>query len=80
MLARAADRGEIPRPAQPSVVSDLLTGPLLLRAVIPAIGPIDDTLLDATVEAALNASDPVHRTRRARGQSTGHSAPRAQRH
>jgi AcrR family transcriptional regulator len=63
MLARAADRGEIPLPAQPSVVSDLLTGPLLLRAVMPPIGPIEDILLDATVEAAMNACDPVHRTR-----------------
>jgi AcrR family transcriptional regulator len=63
MLVRAADRGEIPPPAQPSVVSDLLTGPLLLRAVMPPIGPIDDILLDATVEAALNACDPVHQTR-----------------
>jgi AcrR family transcriptional regulator len=63
MLARAAHRGEIRLPAQPSIVSDLLTGPLLLRAVMPPIGPIDDILLDATVEAALNACDPVHRTR-----------------
>jgi len=63
MLARAAHRGEIPLPAQPSVVSDLLTGPSLLRAVMPPIGPIDDILLDATVEAALNACDPAHRTR-----------------
>jgi AcrR family transcriptional regulator len=63
MLARAADRGEIPPPAEPSVISDLLTGPLLLRAVIPPIGPIDDTLLDTTIEAALNACDPPHRTR-----------------
>ena len=63
MLARAAHRGEIPLPAQPSVVSDLLTGPLLLRAVVSPIGPIDDILLDATVEAALNACDPGHRTR-----------------
>jgi hypothetical protein len=36
-------------------VSDLLTGPLLLRAVLPTIGPIDDALLTATVEAAMNA-------------------------
>jgi AcrR family transcriptional regulator len=63
MLARAADRDEIPPPAQPSIISDLLTGPLLLRAVIPAIGPIDDALLDTTIEAALNACDPVHSTR-----------------
>lgn len=55
MLDRAADRGEIPPVAQPAVVSDLLTGPLVLRAVLPTIGPIDDALLAATVEAALNA-------------------------
>jgi Tetracyclin repressor-like, C-terminal domain len=62
MLDRAAHRGEIPLPAQPSVVSDLLAGPSLLRAVMPPIGPIEDILLDATVEAALNACDPVLRT------------------
>jgi AcrR family transcriptional regulator len=58
MLARAGGRGEIPVPAEPSIISDLLTGPLLLRAVMPPIGPINDILLDATVEAALNACDP----------------------
>jgi hypothetical protein len=55
MLARAVDRGEIAPVDRPDIVSDLLTGPLLLRAVLPAVGPIDDTLLTATVEAALNA-------------------------
>lgn len=55
MLTRAADRGEIPRPAHPEVISDLLTGPLVLRAVLPAIGSIDDALVSATIEAALTA-------------------------
>jgi hypothetical protein len=55
MLARAVDRGEIAPVEHPDIVSDLLTGPLLLRAVLPTVGPIDDTLLTATVEAALNA-------------------------
>jgi AcrR family transcriptional regulator len=55
MLARASDGGEIAVPSQPNIVSDLLTGPLLLRAVMPPTGPIDDALLDATVQAALNA-------------------------
>ena len=59
MLGRAAERGEIAPVVQPEVVSDLLTGPLLVRAVVPVIGPIDDTLLSATVEAALNACRPV---------------------
>jgi AcrR family transcriptional regulator len=55
MLKRAADRGEIGTVARSDIVSDLLTGPLVLRAVLPAIGPIDDALLAATVEAALDA-------------------------
>ncbi|HXO54272.1 MAG TPA: TetR-like C-terminal domain-containing protein, partial [Mycobacterium sp.] len=59
MLARAVDRGEMAPVERPDIVSDLLTGPLLLRAVLPAIGPIDDTLLTATVEAALNACAPA---------------------
>src|SRR6516162_7766603 len=72
MLARAADRGEIALPSQPSIVSDLLTGPLLLRAVIPQIGPIDDALLDATVEAALSASRDADSARHPRkGASRG---------
>lgn len=53
MLTRAADRGEIAPVDRPDIVSDLLTGPLLLRAVLPIIGPIDDRLLDATIEAAM---------------------------
>ena len=57
MLGRAADRGEIAPVEHPGIISDLLTGPLLLRAVLPIIGPIDDTLLTATVNAALNACE-----------------------
>jgi AcrR family transcriptional regulator len=61
MLARAADRDEIAPPSQPGVISDLLTGPLLLRAALPPIGPIDDTLVNATIEAALTACGAVDR-------------------
>jgi AcrR family transcriptional regulator len=57
MMARAVDRGEIAPVEQPDIVSDLLTGPLLLRAVLPTVGPIDDALLAATVEAAINACE-----------------------
>jgi hypothetical protein len=32
---------------------------MLLRAVLPTVGPIDDMLLTATVVAALNACGPV---------------------
>lgn len=59
LLARAADRGEIPQPAHPGVISDLLTGPLLLRAALPPIGPIDDVLIEATIEAALTTCGAV---------------------
>ncbi len=62
LLARAADRGEIPPPAHPDVISDLLTGPLLLRAALPPVGPIDDILIDATVDAALTACGAVERS------------------
>ena len=62
MLARAADRDEIAPPMHPGVISDLLTGPLLLRAALPPIGPIDDTLVDATIEAALTACGAIDRT------------------
>jgi hypothetical protein len=51
------DRGEIAPVEHPDIVSDLLTGPLLLRAVLPAVGPMDDALLAATVDAAMNACE-----------------------
>jgi AcrR family transcriptional regulator len=55
MLARAVDRGQIAAVDDPARISDILTGPLLLRALVPAIGPIDDALIAITVDAALNA-------------------------
>jgi AcrR family transcriptional regulator len=55
MLDRAAERGQIDPVEEPRIISDLLTGPLLLRAVLPAIGPIDDRLIAETVNAALSA-------------------------
>ncbi|WP_211241227.1 TetR/AcrR family transcriptional regulator [Pseudonocardia spinosispora] len=53
LLERATARGEIGPVEVPARISDLLTGPLLLRAVMPVIGPIDDELIDLTVRAAL---------------------------
>jgi AcrR family transcriptional regulator len=55
MLARAATRGEINLPQHPAVISDLLTGPLLLRTLMPLLGSVDDALVDATVNAAVSA-------------------------
>ena len=56
MLARAADRGQIAPVDDPGRISDILTGPLLFRTLVPAIGPIDDALVETTVNAALNAA------------------------
>lgn len=55
MLARATERGQIAPVVDPAHISDLLTGPLLYRTLVPAIGPIDDALIKTTVDAALNA-------------------------
>jgi hypothetical protein len=55
MLSRAADRGQIAPVDDPARISDILTGPFLFRTLVPAIGPIDDALVETTVAAALNA-------------------------
>ena len=55
MLDRATSRGQIAPVDDPARISDILTGPLLLRALVPAIGPVDDALIETTVNAALNA-------------------------
>jgi AcrR family transcriptional regulator len=54
MLDRATARGEIGPVERPELISDLLTGPLLLRTVMPAIGSIDEDIIEATVDAALS--------------------------
>jgi AcrR family transcriptional regulator len=55
MLGRAAARGQIAPVDDPAMISDILTGPLLFRALVPAIGSIDDALINTTVDTALNA-------------------------
>jgi AcrR family transcriptional regulator len=57
MLTKAATRGEIELPEDPALISDLLTGPLVLRTLMPLVGPLDDALIEATVDAALSALD-----------------------
>lgn len=52
-LLRGADRGEIPRPRDLDWACDLLSGPLVMRATFPRLGPIDDDLAEATVRALL---------------------------
>jgi len=53
LLNRAAARGEIAEPAEPAIISDLLTGPLVLHACLPGLGQAPDALVAATVQAAM---------------------------
>ncbi len=53
ILARAVARGEIDEGADPELIADLLTGPLLMRIVLPGMPPIDARLAAQTVDAAL---------------------------
>jgi AcrR family transcriptional regulator len=55
ILDRAVARGEIPDGADPAWIADLLTGPLLMRVVLPGLPPADEELAARTVEAALTA-------------------------
>ena len=54
LLARAVERGEIPEGADPAYVADLLTGPVIMRGLMPGMPPIDQDLVRRTVITALN--------------------------
>src|ERR1700758_1429330 len=53
-LQRAVERGEIRTGFDIDWICDLLTGPLLMRALLPT-GPLDDNLAHLTVDATLDA-------------------------
>jgi AcrR family transcriptional regulator len=53
-LQRAVERGEIRPGFDTDWICDLLTGPLLMRALVPT-GPIDENLAHLTVDATLDA-------------------------
>lgn len=55
ILGRSVRRGEIPEGADPEWITDLLTGPLLMRVVMPGLPDIDDDLVRRTIHAALDA-------------------------
>ena len=57
ILDRAVSRGEIAVEADPAWVADLLTGPLIMRAVVPGMPPIDDRLIAQTIHATLDVLD-----------------------
>ncbi|GAA1643460.1 MULTISPECIES: TetR/AcrR family transcriptional regulator [Brevibacterium] len=67
ILARAVDRGEIAPGADPDWLADLLTGPLLMRLVLPGLPPIDDRLVAQTVSAALDVLGAAGAGRTERG-------------
>ncbi len=54
-LDQAARRGDITAGVDPDEICDLLTGPLLLRTLMPALGAVDTHLAEVTVAAALDA-------------------------
>lgn len=53
ILRRGADRGEIDTKYDAEWICDLLTGPFLMRAQLPGSAPLDDSLVEASVSAAL---------------------------
>lgn len=52
-IVRGVVRGEITQPLDLDWVCDLLSGPLLMRATFPRLGPIGEDLAQATVRVAL---------------------------
>lgn len=55
IIHRAISRGEIPAGPDIEWICDLLTGPLVLRAVMPGLQPLDNKLVSQTVASALAA-------------------------
>jgi AcrR family transcriptional regulator len=55
ILDRAVERGEIAEGSDPDWIADLLTGPLLMRVILPGLPPVDDVFTARTVHAALDA-------------------------
>ncbi|MGO4383068.1 TetR/AcrR family transcriptional regulator [Specibacter sp. RAF43] len=55
IISRAAARGEIPPNPDLEWVLDLLTGPLLLRVLMPGLQGLDEALISQTVASTLMA-------------------------
>ncbi len=55
IVQRAATRGEIDIPSDVEWITDILTAPLMMRAIIPGLPRIDDSLIGQSVHAALDA-------------------------
>lgn len=54
ILDRARNRREIAAAADPEWIADLLTGPLVMRVVMPGLPAIDDLFVAQTIHAALD--------------------------
>lgn len=55
LLERAEARGEIEPCDDPEWICDLITGPLVMRALLPALPPLDERLVEQSVASALAA-------------------------
>ncbi|MEU1998252.1 TetR/AcrR family transcriptional regulator [Nocardia gamkensis] len=55
ILDRAVARGEIVGGVDAEWLCDLITGPMLMRALMPVLGPIDEEFVMLTVRSALDA-------------------------
>lgn len=55
IVQRATTRGEINHPIDVEWVTDVLTAPLMMRAILPGLPRIDDRLVRQTVHTALDA-------------------------
>lgn len=55
VIQRAVRRGEIPADPDLEWACDLLTGPLLMRVVMPGLQELDEALISLTVASALSA-------------------------
>lgn len=52
-VERAVARGELRPGVDCEWLSDVLTGPLLMRAILPGLDPVDDGVVDRSVDAGL---------------------------
>ncbi|MBG0740130.1 TetR/AcrR family transcriptional regulator [Paeniglutamicibacter antarcticus] len=57
IIDRAARRGEIPPCPDVEWICDLLTGPVVLRVVMPGLAALDESFISHTVASALSALD-----------------------
>ncbi|WP_115788249.1 TetR/AcrR family transcriptional regulator [Arthrobacter silvisoli] len=55
IIRRAENRGEIPECPDVEWICDLITGPLIMRILLPGLLPLDERIISNTVASALGA-------------------------